>query len=221
MSIIELKNISKIYKGGDFKVCALSDISLTINEGDMVAIVGTSGSGKTTLLNILALIDNANSGDYILDGVNVCNLSELERDQCRNKKIGFIIQDFALIERYTALENAMVPLEYTKISSKTKKLKATKMLDLMQLSDKVDRYPRELSGGQKQRVAISRALINEANIILADEPTGALDSETTDDIMSIFKELNKNGHTIIIVTHDPNVANQCDFIYEIKDGRLL
>lgn len=220
MNIIELQEISRIYKGRDYEVRAVDDVSLAIEKGDMVAIMGTSGSGKTTLLNILALIDIPTSGRYYLDGKDTSNLSEKELARLRNRRLGFIIQDFALIDRYTAIENVMVPLQYSEYPRREWKKLAFNMIDEMNVSDKADRYPKELSGGQKQRIAIARALVNGADIILADEPTGALDSVTTEEIMGIFKELNRFGATIVIVTHDINVAKECKKIIKIEDGKV-
>lgn len=221
MNIIELEEISKIYKGKDYEVHAVDDVSLTIEKGEMVAIMGTSGSGKTTLLNIMGLIDTPDTGRYYLEGKDVGNLKDKDIAKLRNRKLGFVIQDFALIDRYTAIENVMVPLQYSDYPRKEWKERALNMIEEMNVADKADRFPKELSGGQKQRIAIARALVNGADVILADEPTGSLDSSTTEEVMNIFKELNKFGVTIVIVTHDIKVALECTRVIKIEDGRII
>lgn len=220
MSLIELKNIKKIYGKGDAKVDALRGIDLSIEKGEMIAIMGASGSGKSTLLNILGFLDKPTEGSYLLNGQSVGKLGDKILARNRNKFIGFVVQNFALIEDYTVFQNIKVPLDYTKISKKEKKQRIVTLLDKMKISDKKDKLPKELSGGQNQRVAIARALVNDPEIILADEPTGALDSKTGEDVMAIFKEFNKEGKTVIIITHDEKIANMCKRIIKIEDGKL-
>ena len=220
MSLIELKNIKKIYGKGDAEVDALRGIDLSIEKGEMIAIIGASGSGKSTLLNILGFLDKPTEGSYLLNGQSVGKLGDKILARNRNKYVGFVVQNFALIEDYTVFQNIKVPLDYTKISKKEKKQRIVTLLDKMKISDKKDKLPKELSGGQNQRVAIARALVNDPEIILADEPTGALDSKTGEDVMAIFKEFNKEGKTVIIITHDEKIANMCKRIIKIEDGKL-
>ncbi len=220
--MIKLNNIVKIYnpkKANEFK--ALHEVSCEINDGEMIAIIGKSGAGKSTLLHILACIDSYQEGEYIIDETLVKNLSERQYAKIRNEKIGMVMQDFALVEDFTALENVMIPLNFSKQKIKGKKEKALAALKSVGIEDLAKKPCNKLSGGQKQRVAIARAIVNEPSMILADEPTGALDSKTSEEIMDLFKSLNKHGKTIVIVTHDPKIANQCDRIIEISDGRIL
>lgn len=221
MSLIELINIKKVYGKNDYAVCALNGISLTINKGDMIAIMGTSGSGKSTLLNILGCLDKSTEGEYILNGRNITSYNNNELASIRNNNFGFVVQYFALIDDYSVLENVIIPLEYSKINKKQKKEKVIKLLERLGLENKINRLPKELSGGQNQRVALARALINNPEIILADEPTGALDKKTSQEILSILKKLNEEGKTIIIVTHDENIAKQCHKIIKIEDGENI
>ena len=220
--MIKLNNIVKVYnpkKANEFK--ALHEVSCEIQDGEMVAVIGQSGAGKSTLLHILACIDSYQKGEYVIDGTLVKNLSERQYAKIRNEKIGMVMQDFALVEDFTALENVMIPLELSKRKIKGKKEKALSALKSVGIEDLAKKPCNKLSGGQKQRVAIARAIVNDPSMILADEPTGALDTKTSDEIMELFKSLNKEGKTIVIVTHDPKVANQCDRIIEISDGRIL
>lgn len=217
MNILELKNIKKFYGKGELRNNVLVDINLNIKKGDFISIMGTSGCGKSTLLNIIGCLDKFDEGEYLINGKAI---EEKYLSSIRNRNFGFIVQDFALIENYTVEENVIIPLEYEKISKKEKKEKVIKILEKFKLSEKLYSYPRELSGGQQQRVAIARALINNPNIILADEPTGALDNKNTKIIMEILKELNKSGNTIIIVTHDQEVANYCNRKLYLEDGKL-
>lgn len=221
MSLIKLVNIKKIYGKNDSAFCALHGISTTINKGDMIAIMGTSGSGKSTLLNIIGCLDKSTDGEYILNDKNINCYSNNELALLRNKTFGFIVQYFALIDDYSVLENVIIPLEYSKASKKEKRETVVEFLKVLGIEDKIDRLPRELSGGQNQRVAIARAIVNNPEIILADEPTGALDRKTSQEIMSILKKLNEIGKTIIIVTHDENIANQCNRILKIEDGKII
>lgn len=220
MDIINMENITKVFGKGDSRVEALRGISLKIEEGDMLAIVGASGSGKSTLLNILGTLDNATDGSYLLEDKNVSNLSVKELAKLRNSTFGFVVQHFALIKNFSAYENVEVPLEYSRKERKKFQDKIYNILKKLGLEKKIYKKPTELSGGQCQRVAIARALVNDAKIILADEPTGALDKQTGQEVMEIFKELNKEGKTIIIVTHDENVANQCNRIIRMEDGLI-
>ena len=211
--MIKISNITKKYnpkKSNEFE--ALHGVSCEINDGELVAVIGKSGAGKSTLLHILACIDNYQEGEYTIDGTLVKNLSEKQYAKIRNEKIGMVMQDFALVEDFTALENVMIPLNFSKQKIKNKKEKA--LAALKSVGNK-------LSGGQKQRVAIARAIVNEPSMILADEPTGALDTKTSAEIMALFKSLNKQGRTVVIVTHDPKIAEQCDRIIEISDGRIV
>jgi putative ABC transport system ATP-binding protein len=218
VSLINLDNIIKIYGKEDSEVLALKGIHLSIQKGEMIAIMGTSGSGKSTLLNIIGCLDRSTSGDYFLNNKNIESYSNKELVMLRNKMFGFVVQYFALIEDYSVYENVVIPLEYAKVNKKQKKERVIKILKELGVGEKIDKFPSELSGGQNQRVAIARALVNEPEIILADEPTGALDNKTSQEIMSILRKLNENGKTIIIVTHDENIANQCDRILKIEDG---
>ena len=219
--MIRLVNINKTYnykKANAF--CALKGINLSINDGEMLAIIGKSGAGKSTLMHILGCIDDFESGDYLIDDINVKDISNGKKAEIRNKKIGIVMQDFALIEEYTVIENVMVPLLFDK-SKKDKKKTAIKAIESVGIGDLTNKPVNKLSGGQKQRVAIARAIVNDPVFILADEPTGALDSNTSLEIMQVFKDLNKLGKTIIIITHDKDVAQKCDRIVERKDGSFI
>ena len=218
--IIEINNICKIY-GEDEPVYALDHVSLQIERGESVAIMGTSGSGKSTLLNILGILDVATEGDYHLFGKNIAEYSMKEKAKLRNEKFGFVVQDFALISHYSALKNVMLPLEYTKLSKKEKIERAMKLMERLGIVHRAKAVPAKFSGGQKQRVAIARALVNHADILLCDEPTGALDSKTTEDIMALLMELNREGKTLVIVTHDEKVAKYCKKQYVMNDGKFV
>ena len=218
--MININKINKVYnfkKHNEFQ--ALSDISLHIYDGSMNAIIGKSGSGKSTLLHIIGLLDDFSSGEYMFRKQNVIKMSEAAKSKLRAKEIGFVKQDFALIEEYSVLDNVMLPLYPIKSSQKKKKV--LQALDKLGISNLAYKEVRTLSGGEKQRTAIARAIINAPSIILADEPTGALDSKTAAEIMNVFKDLHSEGKTIIIVTHDFNIANQCERIIEISDGRII
>ena len=219
MNLIKLKNINKIYNQESADFYALNDINLEINQGEMIAIMGPSGAGKSTLLNILGCIDVATSGEYSINNTLVQSLNKKELARIRNKNIGFVFQYFALIKEYTVLENVELPLTYGNMSKKKIKEKALMYLERTGIKGLAKKTPPKLSGGQQQRVAIARALVNEPSIILADEPTGALDQKTGKEILSLLKELNKLGQTIIIVTHDPNIAAICDRTIFIEDGK--
>lgn len=218
MELIRINNISKTYGVNEGKVHALKDVSLTINEGELVAIIGQSGSGKSTLLNIIGCIDKASTGEYFIDGNNNKYLREKELARNRNNLIGFVLQYFGLISSYSVYENVELPLIYAK--SKNKKEKILDMLKKLDILEKKDKLPSELSGGQNQRVAIARALVNNPKLILADEPTGALDKNTSEQVMEILLQLNKEGKTVIIVTHDENISKQCERVIKIEDGYI-
>ena len=221
--MIQIKNLVKIYnKGKTNEFCALEGIDLSIEEGEMVAIIGKSGAGKSTLLHILAAIDPYDKGSYLVDGVSVGDLKEKDRARFRNQKIGIVMQDYALIDEYTIEENVQIPLIFGKVKGndvrREKIMTALKNVGLDELAKKP---VRQLSGGQKQRVAIARALVNNPAFLLADEPTGALDSKTSGEIMDVFEKLNQGGKTVIIVTHDMEVAARCGRVIEISDGEIV
>lgn len=220
--MIVIKDLVKIYNRGkpnEFE--ALHGISLQIDDGELVAITGRSGAGKSTLLHILACIDDYQSGEYRLGDTLVKGLSDRQCARLRNEGIGMVMQDFALVEDMTALENVMIPLDFAKVKGAAKKEKAQAALDAVGVGELAGKPCRKLSGGQKQRVAIARAIVGEPAMILADEPTGALDSKTSAEIMELFKTLNEQGRTVIIVTHDASVARQCGRVIEISDGRVV
>ena len=219
--VIRLENVNKIYETAGIKTHALKDINLTIYEGEFVAIMGASGSGKTTLMNIMGCLDTPTSGKYYLMGKDVSTLDDDHLSEIRNQYIGFVFQQFFLIPYLTAYENILVPVIYSKYNFKEKEKKAEEILKKIGLKDKKNHKPNQLSGGQQQRVAIGRALINNPELILADEPTGALDSKTAQEIMRIFVDLNKSGKTIVLITHDPNVASYAQRILKISDGKII
>lgn len=219
-SVIEIENVTKVYQMGDVQVHALNGVTLKIERGEMVAIIGPSGSGKSTLMNIIGCLDTPTAGKYILDGVDVSELSDDEQAAIRNKRIGFVFQSFNLLPRTTALDNVELPMVYA--GTPNRRQKALDALAKVGLQDRVHHRPNELSGGQQQRVAIARSLVNEPSIILADEPTGNLDSKSGVEIMGIFKELNReHGMTVILVTHDPGVASQAQRLIRVRDGIIV
>lgn len=223
--MIEIKKLCKYYQTAKGKnkerFTALSDVSLKIDDGELVAIQGRSGAGKTTLLNIIGLLDNYDSGEYFIDGQDIKNLNDKTAARIRNQKIGFVLQDFSLIENKSVIMNVMLPLFFSECKYEDMRAKAEKALELVGLSDQKNKKANQLSGGQKQRVAIARAIINDPSFILADEPTGALDTKTSEEIMELFKSLNAEGKTIIIITHDPIVAEICKRRIEISDGKII
>ncbi|MGL5417315.1 MAG: ABC transporter ATP-binding protein [Clostridium sp.] len=218
---LKLNNITKTFGKNDSKVIALNNVSLEIKEGELVAITGASGSGKSTLLNILGLIEKSTNGEYLIENEDASKFSDKKMANKRNEILGFIVQHFALIDGISIEKNIELPLLYGKIKKKKRKERIEELLDQLNIKDKRKRMPTELSGGQCQRVAIGRALANNPKIILADEPTGALDSENGRIVMDILKELNKSGTTVIIVTHDKNIAKECKREIIMKDGRIL
>lgn len=220
--MIQTQDLMKVYQMGDNEVRALDGASFNIENGEMVAIMGPSGSGKSTLMSIVGCLDVPTSGSYVLDGLSVENMSETELAEVRGRKIGFVFQQFNLLARTSALENVMLPLTYAGYSGKDRQDRAMKALDRVGLSQRTHHAPNELSGGQQQRVAIARALVNEPAILLADEPTGALDSKTGVEIMELFQNLHKeSGQTVILVTHDSYVARHTDRIIKLSDGRIV
>lgn len=218
--VIRLTDIVKNYKVGSQIVRALRSVSLQIDEGEYVAIMGASGSGKSTLMNVIGCLDTPTSGQYVLNGKNVSHLSDDELAEIRNAEIGFIFQTFNLLPRSNALENVMLPLVYAGIKKQERQARAEKMLDNVGLADRLEHRPNELSGGQRQRVAVARALINEPAILLADEPTGNLDSKTSEEIMQLFSEIHKQGNTLLVVTHEEDIARHAHRIIRLKDGQV-
>jgi len=220
-SIIQLKSVSKIYKMGKENLIVLDSINLDVEEGEFVAIMGPSGSGKSTLANVIGGLDKINSGTILVDNQELNNLSDRALSGYRNKKIGFVFQAFNLIPTFTAQENVTLPLILTGVSSKIRKEKAIECLKTVGLENRIDHKPNELSGGERQRVSIARALVNEPKIIIADEPTGNLDSKKSAEIIKILKKLNADSKiTIIVITHDPNVAHEADRILNMQDGKI-
>jgi ABC-type lipoprotein export system ATPase subunit len=223
MELIKLDDIRKTYQLGEIGVPVLKGVSLTIDRGEMVALMGASGSGKTTLMNILGCLDRPTSGHYWLDGQEVSNLSSDARAMIRNKKIGFVFQSFNLLARTSALDNVMMPLTYTasSLSDREARKRATTLLDRVGLGDRLDHHPSQLSGGQQQRVAIARALVNNPPLLFADEPTGNLDTKTSKEILRMFQRLSdEDGITVVLVTHDANVAHYAKRVIRISDGLI-
>lgn len=216
--IIRIHGIKKFYKVGNQDVKALNGVDLTIHKNEYVAIMGPSGSGKSTMMNILGCLDSPTSGSYILNGLDVSKMLDNDLAEVRNKEIGFIFQSFNLLPRYTALDNVALPLIYSGNSKKDRDEKAQAALDSVDLTDRSHHKPNELSGGQRQRVAVARALVNNPSIILADEPTGNLDTKTSIDIMKLFEEIHKKGNTIIVVTHEEDIAKHANRIIRLRDG---
>lgn len=218
--LIKLKNIHKHYQMSEFTVKALDGVHLTIREGEFIALVGPSGSGKSTLMNVLGCLDMPTSGEYILDGKDVSSLSDAKLAEIRNKKIGFVFQSFNLMSNMTALDNVALPGKYQKLSGRQSNKKAGEMIELVGLKDRAKHLPKELSGGQQQRIAFARAMLCSPSLLLADEPTGNLDSKTGKEILELICELNKAGMTIVLVTHDEKVAEVADRKISLLDGKI-
>ena len=219
--IITVDNINKTYKNGSLELQVLKNISFKVDKGEFLAIMGSSGSGKSTMMNILGCLDNQYEGRYILDGIDISKSTENELSEIRNKKIGFIFQSFNLLPRLTALENVELPLVYSSVPKEERHKRANELLEMVGLKDRTHHRPNELSGGQRQRVAIARALVNNPSIILADEPTGNLDSKSEAEIIEILQKLNKMGKTIVIVTHEPNIGEIAQRKIVFKDGEII
>nr|WP_293994793.1 ABC transporter ATP-binding protein [uncultured Fusobacterium sp.] len=219
--MIKVNKINKTYVNGGTELRVLKDVSFQVDKGEFLAIMGSSGSGKSTMMNILGCLDSEYQGEYLLDGIDISKMSQDELSEIRNKKIGFIFQSFNLLPKLTAVENVELPLIYSGIKKTERYKRAMKLLELVGLKERAEHRPNELSGGQRQRVAIARALINEPSIILADEPTGNLDSKSEEEIMKILIDLNKMGKTIIIVTHEPNIGESANRKIIFKDGEII
>ena len=219
--IITVDNINKTYKNGSLELQVLKNISFKVDKGEFLAIMGSSGSGKSTMMNILGCLDNQYEGRYILDGIDISKSTENELSEIRNKKIGFIFQSFNLLPRLTALENVELPLIYSSVPKEERHKRANELLEMVGLKERTHHRPNELSGGQRQRVAIARALVNNPSIILADEPTGNLDSKSEEEIIEILQKLNKMGKTIVIVTHEPSIGEIAERKIVFKDGEII
>lgn len=218
--MIKLENATKVFKGDSFETIALNDISLTIEEGEFVAVMGKSGSGKTTLLNIIGCMDNLSEGSYLLDDKDVSRYGSYKLDKMRKEKISFVFQSYALMQQYTVYENIELPLNARNIGYKEKKKRIRLVMEQLGITDLAKKYPRQISGGEQQRTAIARAIVADCNYILADEPTGALDGINSKELMDIFTSLNKEGKTIIMVTHDSEVASYAQRIINLEDGNI-
>jgi len=219
-SVLSVKDLHKYYQMGDNKVHALRGVNVQINRGEFVAIMGASGSGKSTFMNILGCLDRPSSGRYLLEGTDVSGLDKTQLAGIRNRKIGFVFQGFNLLSRTTALENTELPTVYARLDRTERRLRAVESLRLVGLADRMEHFPSQLSGGQQQRVAIARALVNKPSILLADEPTGNLDSRTSVELMEIFQTLNEKGLTIVLVTHEPDIANFAGRSIVFRDGSI-
>ena len=219
--IITVDKVNKTYKNGSLELQVLKNISFKVYKGEFLAIMGRSGSGKSTMMNILACLDSQYEGTYILDGIDISKLTENQLSEIRNKKIGFIFQSFNLLPRLSALENVELPLVYSSVPKAERHKRAAELLEMVGLKDRMHHKPNELSGGQRQRVAIARALVNDPSIILADEPTGNLDSKSEEEIIEILQELNRTGKTIVIVTHEPNIGDIAQRKIVFKDGEII
>jgi putative ABC transport system ATP-binding protein len=219
--IIEIRDVVKRYGDGEAAIFALAGVSMTISPGEYVAIMGPSGSGKSTLMNILGALDEVTSGGYLLDGINISQLGERELSIVRGRKIGFVFQSFNLIPRMSALSNVELPLAYQGLKSKERRVRALKALELVGLSDRLKHEPNELSGGQQQRVAVARALVTRPSLLLADEPTGALDSKSTSDLLDLFDQVNRAGRTVVVITHEAEVAARAKRVVRMRDGKII
>lgn len=218
--LIDIKGVQKVYKLGTELVYALRHIDLNVDKGEYIALMGPSGSGKSTLMNIIGCLDTASSGTYILNGTNVSQMTEQHLAEIRNKEIGFVFQTFNLMPRMSAIENVALPLIYAGVSKKERLLKAEEVLIKVGLKDRMFHKPNELSGGQRQRVAIARSLVNNPSILLADEPTGNLDTKTSVEIMTLFEEIHQNGNTVVLVTHEEDIAAYAKRIVRLRDGKV-
>ena len=219
-AIICLENITKVYGAGNTLVKALAGVNLTVQQGEYCAIMGASGSGKSTMMNIIGCLDRPTSGKYYLDGIEVASLADKELAHVRNLKLGFVFQQFYLLPQLTALENVMLPMTYANLPKQERTIRATEALKKVGLAQRLHNKPNQLSGGQQQRVAIARAIVNNPVILLADEPTGALDSQTTEEILGIFEELNSNGITVVVITHEQEVGDRAGRIIWFQDGQI-
>jgi putative ABC transport system ATP-binding protein len=219
--VIELSDVSKLYGSGEAEVRALAGVTLRVERGDYVAIMGASGSGKSTIMNLIGCLDTASRGRYRLDGIDVASLADSQVAKIRNRKIGFVFQSFNLIARTPAIDNVALPLAYAKVRSGERNRRAAAALGLVGLSDRMGHRPNELSGGQQQRVAIARAIVTEPILLLADEPTGALDSRSTREVMGLFDALNARGRTVVLITHETEVAAHAKRIVQMRDGRVV
>ncbi|QCB95597.1 ABC transporter ATP-binding protein [Arthrobacter sp. PAMC25564] len=220
-AVIELSGVSKVYGKGEAEVRALDGVDISIERGDFVAIIGASGSGKSTMMNIIGCLDAPTSGSYLLDGINTVELDEYQQAQIRNRKIGFVFQNFNLISRTRAVDNVAMPLAYAKVGRHDRRGRALEMLDAVGLASRADHKPSQLSGGQQQRVAIARALVTNPVLLLADEPTGALDSRSSAEILDLFDKLHASGRTIVMITHEMDVAERAGRVVRMQDGRIV
>ena len=218
--VAELVHVSKVYGSGDTEVRALDDLSLTVQQGDYLAVMGASGSGKSTAMNILGCLDRPSAGSYRLNGTDVDSLDDDELADLRNQQLGFVFQQFHLLPQLSAIDNVMLPMIYARVPKDERRRRALAALDRVGLSHRLENKPNQLSGGQQQRVALARAIINDPAMLLADEPTGALDSHTTEEVLSLFGDLNAQGITILLVTHEPEVGARADRVVHFRDGRI-
>ncbi|MEA5391041.1 MULTISPECIES: ABC transporter ATP-binding protein [Synechococcales] len=218
--VAELVHVSKVYGSGDTEVRALDDLSLTVQQGDYLAVMGASGSGKSTAMNILGCLDRPSSGSYRLNGTDVDSLDDDELADLRNQQLGFVFQQFHLLPQLSAIDNVMLPMIYARVPKEERRRRALAALDRVGLSHRLENKPNQLSGGQQQRVALARAIINDPAMLLADEPTGALDSHTTEEVLSLFGDLNAQGITILLVTHETEVGARADRVVHFRDGRI-
>jgi putative ABC transport system ATP-binding protein len=219
--VIELRDVAKVYGSGDTVVRAVDGVDLVVERGDYVAVMGASGSGKSTLMNIIGCLDLPTRGRYALDGVDTRRLDERQQALIRNRKIGFVFQSFNLIPRTTALRNVELPMAYARVRRPERRSRALRALDQVGLADRVDHRPSELSGGQQQRVAIARAIATDPVLLLADEPTGALDTRSTDEVLALFDDLNADGRTLVVITHEEQVARRAKRVLHMRDGRII